>query len=69
MLFDRKMHRRQTLKGMAEAAQHGRLPGRPKRVSDDAIREVIMLATGEAARLVGLTKAQYIERRRRLEGD
>jgi DNA invertase Pin-like site-specific DNA recombinase len=63
------MHRRQTLEGMAKAAQHGRLPGRPKRVSDEAIRNVMLLGTIEAARLVGLTKAQYIQRRKRLEGE
>jgi hypothetical protein len=38
-------------------------------VSNDEIRAVIHLGTLEAARMVGLSKAQYIARRRRLEAE
>jgi len=53
--------------GMARGAAMGRKPGKRTRVSDKAIRAVIHLGTLEAARRVGLSKSQYITRRRRLE--
>lgn len=54
-------------KGMAKGAARGRKPGRRNTVPDKAILAVIRLGTAEAARKVGLSKAQYIVRRRRLE--
>jgi len=54
--------------GMRRGAALGRVPtGRPYRVSDAAIRRVMHLGTMEAARRVGLSKSQYIIRRRQLE--
>lgn len=56
--------------GMRRGAAKGRVPtGRPYTVSNDEIRAVIHLGTLEAARMVGLSKAQYIARRRRLEAE
>jgi len=60
-------HRRRTLEGMAQAAARGRFPGPPIRVTDDEIRAVLHLGTAAGARAVGLTKAWFIARRRRLE--
>lgn len=55
-------------KGMARAAKFGRKPGRRGYVIPDAeIRKVMHLGTAEAARKLGMSKAWYIERRRRLE--
>jgi hypothetical protein len=54
--------------GMRRGAAKGRIPpGRPYTVADAAIRKVMHLGTLEAARRVGLSKSQYINRRRRLE--
>jgi DNA invertase Pin-like site-specific DNA recombinase len=54
--------------GMRWGAERGRVqPGRPYTVSDAAIRKVLHLGTSEAARKVGLSKSQYINRRRKLE--
>jgi hypothetical protein len=54
--------------GMRHGAAQGRVPtGRPYTVSDAAIRKVLHLGTLEAARRVGLSKSQFIARRRRLE--
>lgn len=69
MALNRKSHAKKIKAGLARAAKLGRLPGAPRRVSDDEIRKVISLGTAEAARRVGLSKAQYIARRRRIEGN
>lgn len=54
--------------GMRRGAAKGRVPtGRPYSVSDDAIRAVLHLGTLTAARAVGLSKSQFIVRRRKLE--
>ena len=58
---------RATLEGLARAAKWGRKGGAPRRVSDDEIRNVIRLGTAEAARVVGLSRTQYIARRRLIE--
>jgi hypothetical protein len=52
---------------MAKAALKGRVPGRPVTVTDDEIRKAIPLGTAAGARSVGLSKTQFITRRRRLE--
>lgn len=62
------MSRRQkTLDGMRKAAEKGRLPGRPVTVTDAKIRKAIPLGTAAGARAVGLSKAQFLRRRARLE--
>lgn len=58
---------KKTLDGMRKAAKKGRLPGRPVTVSDDKIRKFMTLGTGAGARAVGLSRAQFIRRRTRLE--
>lgn len=63
-MADRK---EKTREGMRKAAAKGRRPGRPLTVSDAAIRRAIPLGTLAGAAKVGLTKAQFIRRRRRLE--
>ena len=60
-------HRKKTLEGMRKAAARGRVPGRPLTVSDAEIAAAIPLGTLAGAKKVGLTKAQFIRRRRRLE--
>lgn len=60
-------HSERTRRGLAEAATRGRFPGRPPRVSDDAIRTVLHLGTAEGSQAVGLSKTQFIARRRRIE--
>ncbi len=57
----------QTRNGLDRAVKRGRKLGPPFKVSDAAIRRVMAMGTAEAARKVGLTKAQYIIRRGRLE--
>jgi len=52
---------------MRKAAARGRVPGRPLTVSDAEIAAAIPLGTLAGAKKVGLTKAQFIRRRRRLE--
>jgi DNA invertase Pin-like site-specific DNA recombinase len=59
--------REQTLEGMRRAAERGRVPGRPVTVSDAKIRAAIPLGTAAGAKKVGLTKSQFIRRRRKLE--
>ena len=61
------MNRRKWREGLRKAAAKGRLPGRPLTVPDAAILEAIPLGTAAGARKVGLSKTQFIERRRRLE--
>ena len=61
------VHRKKTLEGLERAARLGRYPGRPLTVSDEAIRKAIRLGTIAGARKVGLCKAQFIVRRKRLE--
>jgi hypothetical protein len=51
----------------ARAAERGRVSGPPFKVSDEQIHKVIHLGTTEAARKVGLSRSQYIARRRRIE--
>ena len=58
---------RKTKLGLAQAAAKGRKPGRPQTVSDEAVRSAIGLGTTAGAAAVGLSKAQFIVRRRRLE--
>lgn len=67
MPADAKTHSEKTLAGLRAAALQGRMPGRPVSVTDEQLRAVIHLRTGEAASRVGLSKHQYIARRRRLE--
>ena len=50
-----------------DAAQRGRRSGPRLKVSDAQIREVMHLGTTQAAHKVGLSRAQYIVRRRRLD--
>jgi DNA invertase Pin-like site-specific DNA recombinase len=57
----------QTRRGLMRAVRLGRKLGPKPKVSDEAIRKVIHLGTAEAARKVGLSKTQYITRRRRIE--
>lgn len=66
-MIDREEHRKRSLDGIRRAIERGRLPGSPARVSDDQIREAMHLGTAEGSRRVGLSKRQFIERRRRLE--
>ena len=58
---------RKTKLGLAQAAAKGRKPGRPQTVGDEAVRSAIGLGTTAGAAAVGLSKAQFIVRRRRLE--
>jgi DNA invertase Pin-like site-specific DNA recombinase len=58
---------KQTREGLALAAVKGRKPGRKPRVPDARIRAVMHLGTVEGARKVGLSKSQFIVRRRRIE--
>ena len=60
-------HREKTLEGMRKAAAKGRRPGPPQKVSDAEIIAAIPLGTLAGAKAVGLTKNQFIRRRRRLE--
>ena len=60
-------HRKRTLAGLKRAAKLGRYPGRPVTVSDEEIRKAIPLGTLAGAKAVGLCKAQFIARRRRIE--
>ena len=53
--------------GQDYAAQRGRRSGPQLKVSDAQIREVMHLGTMQAAHKVGLGRAQYIVRRRRLD--
>ena len=50
-----------------KAAKHGRRSGPPLKVSDAQIRKTMHLGTTQAALRVGLSRAQYIVRRKRLE--
>jgi len=52
---------------MRKAAAKGRRPGPPQKVSDAEIIAAIPLGTMAGAKTVGLTKQQFIRRRRRLE--
>ena len=52
--------------GQDDAAQRGRRSGPPVKVSDAVIRAVMHLGSTEAAQKVGLSRAQYIVRRGRL---
>ena len=56
-----------TRKGVARARELGRKPGPPVQVSDEQIRTVIGLSTKDAAKAVGLSRSQYIRRRRQIE--
>lgn len=56
-----------TRAGMERARALGRMPGRPRLVSDDAIRAVIHLPTSAAAASVGLCRQHYMVRRRAIE--
>ena len=62
-----KSHSQRTIEGQRRAAKEGRFPGRPMRVSDAQIRRVMHLGTTEAARRVGLSRAQFIARRKRIK--
>ena len=55
--------------GMAAGAAAGRHAGRPQKVNDDAIKVILALGltTIESARRAGLTKSQFIRRRRLIE--
>jgi len=53
--------------GLRHAKAHGRLPGRPVRVSDARIRAVAHLSATIAAAKVGLSRSQFILRRRKIE--
>lgn len=60
--------RENIIAGMRRGAAKGRVStGRSPKVSDAAIRAVLHLGTLAAARKVGLSKSQFINRRRRLE--
>ena len=52
--------------GQDNAVQQGRRSGPRFKVSDAQIRKVMRLGTTEAARKVGLSRAQYIVRRNRI---
>lgn len=56
-----------TKRGLEEARKFGRILGRKPKVSDAEIRAVMHLGTAQGARMVGLTKPQYIARRRRIQ--
>ena len=60
-------NRVKTLAGMRKAAAKGRYPGRPQTVSDAAIRAAIPLGTAKGAARVGLSRTQFIARRRAIE--
>ena len=61
-------NRQNIIAGMQRGAAKGRVPtGRPYTVTDAEIRAVMHLGTLAAARQVGLSKSQYIARRRKLE--
>ena len=56
-----------TRKGMERARKLGRQLGRKPKVTDAKILAVLHLGTAEGARKVGLSKSQFIARRRVLE--
>jgi hypothetical protein len=58
---------KQTREGLKRAMELGRRPGRAPRVSDKAILGAIRLGTKAGALKVGLSKSQFIKRRRALE--
>lgn len=62
-------HKMRVSQGMARGAAKGRKAGRPRRskVTEAAIRRVIHLGTAEAAAKLRISKAWYIELRRRME--
>jgi DNA invertase Pin-like site-specific DNA recombinase len=62
-----KSHSQRTIEGQRQAAEEGRFPGRPLRVSDAQICRAMHLGTTEAARRVGLSRAQFIARRKRIK--
>lgn len=66
-VVDQVVDRAKTLAGMERAAALGRHPGRPVRVADAKILAAIPLGTAAGARKVGLSKSQFIARRKRLE--
>lgn len=53
--------------GIAYSVAKGRHPGRPQKVSDQQVREVMDLSTSAAAGRLGISKGQYHVRRRRIE--
>jgi DNA invertase Pin-like site-specific DNA recombinase len=59
--------REQILEGMRRAAEKGRFPGRPLKVSDAKIKAAMHLGASAGARKVGLTPSQFRRRRRKIE--
>lgn len=57
----------QTKTGLARAAAKGRKPGAPSKVSDEAIMAALHLGTTDGAKAVGLSLAQFRNRRKKLE--
>jgi DNA invertase Pin-like site-specific DNA recombinase len=59
-----------TRKGLERARKFGRRPGPKPKVTDAEIRAVLQLCLGtaESAKMVGLSKPQFIARRRVVEG-
>jgi len=53
--------------GLQRAKEHWRIGGRPKRVSDTAVKKVITLPAADAAKILGLSERHYCRRRDRLE--
>jgi hypothetical protein len=60
-------HSLKVREGLARAAAQGRHAGRPRKVTDDAIRNSIPLGTSAGAKEVGLSISSYIRRRRLIE--
>ena len=67
--MDKVSRSQETKDGLAKAAGRGRFPGRKPVVTDAEIMVVIHLGTTVAAREVGLSRNQYIVRRRKLEAE
>ena len=53
--------------GLARASAYGRKPGPPLKATDAQIRAVPAYGTVDGARRVGLSKSQFIARRRQIE--
>jgi DNA invertase Pin-like site-specific DNA recombinase len=64
-----KDHSTKIKEGLAAAALEGRRPGRSHRVSTAAIERVLATGVGtkEGAMLTGLSKSQFIRRRREIK--
>lgn len=67
--FERAMIHERTMAGLRAAREAGRVGGRQKTVPDSEIKRVMLLglSNDDAAKAVGLSKAQWIRRSKSLE--